>query len=207
MMTEEQYNENLALITRRNPGEVLLNTLQTGYTRVNTIYMAAAVKRLPAEEMEAPDLKGHTPYADETLWGLWRERTKLFGEMHKQSNLFHQCQTDNQRAENSKKVLGWWKSILAVKAKIEYYEHHGEMPPAEDGAEPMPDNPVALGKKLNSIRARISQKKQQLEALAGLDEGTPEKQSKIDAAEADLRTLKYMAGLAQEKLKTYEQEA
>lgn len=208
-MTPAQYTASLALIESRNPGEVLLGTLRAGYSRVNEIYMRSALKRLPEEpeETEEPDWKAETPYADETLRGLWRERTRLFGEMNRQSNRFHECKTDEQRAENSKRVLAWWSDILAAKAKIAYYEQHGELPPVTEEGEELPDNPVALSKKLASLRARVSQAKKKLIDLAGLDEGTPGKQSKINAAEDDLKQLRYMVGKAEVKLKGYEQTA
>lgn len=144
---------------------------------------------------------------DDTLRALWRERTRLFGEMNKQSNLFHSCSTDADRAANSDRVLAWWNDILAVKAKIAHYEQHGELPPVEQEGEELPDNPVALSKKLASLRARISQVKKKLLDLASLDPSTGGKQSKIDAAENDLKRLRFQEGKAVEKLKTYEQAA
>lgn len=209
-MTRQDYDDLVARIERLNPGEPLLPTLLAGHSRVNELYARAAERRLPTEISDEPDdaadLAGATPYADETLRGLWRERTRLFGEMNKQSNLFHSCHTDADRADNSRLVLAWWDDILAAKARIAHYEQHGAMPPDPEEADDLPDNPVALSKKLNSLRARISQKKAQLRDLAGLDEGTPGKQSKIDAGEADLRGLQHWAGLAEEKLKTYGQD-
>lgn len=205
-MTREQYIESVALIERHNPGEVLLGTLRSGHSRVNEIYLRAALKRLPAEEdMPEPDWKGQTPYADETLRGLWRERTRLFGEMNRQSNRFHECKTDEQRAANSRLVLAWWNDILAVKSKIAYYEQHGELPPVAEEGEELPDNAALLAKKLASLRARASQVKKKLLDLAGLDEGTPGKQAQINDAEEDLKRLGFMIGKASVKLKGYEQ--
>lgn len=209
-MTTTQYLADVALIERYNPGEVLLPTLRAGHSRANEMYLRAALKRVPDPAMgapddpEEPDWKGQTPYADETLRALWRERTRLFGEMNRQSNRFHDCKTDEQRAENSRLVLGWWADILSAKAKIAYYEQHGELPPVAEEGDELPDNPVALSKKVASLRARISQTKKKLTDLAGLDPGTPGLQSKIDAAENDLKQLRFQAGKAEEKLKGYE---
>lgn len=229
-MNAQEYTAALRRIEDGNPGEVLLPVLRTGHSRVNEMYLRSALRRIPSPQShtrsmspleggrgvnleggqgreEEPDWKSRTPYADETLRALWRERTRLFSEMNKQSNLFHECRTDADRAGNSAKVLSWWDDILAAKAKIAWYEQHGELPPvAEDGDE-LPDNAALLAKKLNSLRARVSQVKKKLLDIASLDEGTPGKQSKINAAEDDLKQLRFMAGKAEEKLKAYEQTA
>ena len=127
--------------------------------------------------------------------------------MNKHSNLCPPCTTGEERAANSAKVLSWWDDIQAAKAKIAHYEQHGTLPePPEDGEE-LPDNPALLAKKLASLRARISQVKKKITDIAGLDEGTPGKQSKINAAEDDLKRLRYLEGKAAVKLKEYEQTA
>ncbi len=204
-MTTEEYWKQVDAIELRNPIEPLLATLQSGPSRLNEIYLKSALTRLPEEEAEEDDTEKLDPAnADETLRGLWRLRTQLFGKMNKQSNVFHECNTDEQRAENSRKVLGIWAEILAVKANIAYYEINGELPEPVDTSDELPENPVELSRKLNSLRARISQKKTQLAVLAGLDAGTPDKQAKIDAGEADLKKLRHQLGLAVEKLKAYE---
>lgn len=208
-MKEAEYIEHLGRIVRQNPAEPLLPALRAGYSRANVLYIKAALRRMPTagSDMEAePRWQDRTHHADETLRALWRERTRLFGMMNKQSNAFHNCRTDDDRADNSRRVLSWWDDILAVKAKIAYYEQHGALPAEPEEADELPDNPVQLSKRLNSLRARISQKKAQLRDLAGLDEGTPGKQSKIDAAERDLKALKHQAGMAEVKLRVYGQE-
>jgi len=209
-MTSAKYWEDVALIEERNPGEVLLPSLQRGHTRVNEAYLAAALKRLPAEAPveDEPD-EEETPGRpiDDTLRALWSQRTALFGEMNKASNKFHECKTDDQRAENSRRVLGIWSEILKKKAEISHYEEHGQLPVGADAADDLPDNPVLLGKKLNSLRSMISQRKKLIVDLAGLDESTEEKQAKIDAAEDELKRLRYLAGIADQKLKQYEQSA
>ena len=123
------------------------------------------------------------------------------------STLAFSAPTDEERAANSARVLSWWDDIQAAKAKIAHYEQHGELPmPAEDGDD-LPDNAALLAKKLNSLRARISQVKKKITDIAGLDESTPGKQSKINAAENDLKRLRYLEGKAAVKLKEYESAA
>lgn len=211
-MTAQEYTAALRRIEEGNPQEPLLPALRRGHSRANEMYLKAALKRVgiggSVSSGQSKKREEEGTKADETLRGLWRERTRLFGEMNKQSNLFHTCKTDAERAENSARVLGWWNDILAVKEKIAYYEQHGELPkPVQGDAEELPDNAALLAKKVNSLRARISQKKKQLQELAGLDPGTPGLQSKIESAEADLKGLKHLEGLAAQKLKGYEQTA
>ena len=145
-MTKEQYTEAVERIARLNPGELLLPALRKGHSAATEIYLRSALRRCPDEE---PDWKAQTPYADETLRALWRERTRLFGEMNKQSNLFHACKTDEERAANSAKVLSWWDDIRAVKSKIAWYEAHGELPPVAEEDDELPDNPALVFASMN----------------------------------------------------------
>lgn len=213
MMREWQYDEHLELIERHNPGEPLLHSLRSGYSAINVLYMASALKRMPTilEENEVDeDLqleaeeKREPVEVDDTLMALWSQRTALFGLMNKQSNKFHLCGNDEQRAANSALVLKYWDDIQSVKAKIAYYEEHGEMPKAQTNhKEVIADNPAKLAKQINSIRARISQRKRKLVDLAGLDPNTPGRQKKIDEAEVDLRQMRYTLGMAEQKMKAY----
>lgn len=210
-MMAEEYTAALRRIEQGNPKEVLLPLLRKGHSRANEIYLRSALKRVAEPAMGEPDAPEEPEKhpVDDVLRGLWKERTRLFGEMNKQSNLFHTCKNDAERAANSAKVLSWWDDIQAVKAKIAHYEQYGSLPTLGDGGDgdELPDNPALLSKKLNSLRARISQVKKKITDIAGLDEGTPGKQSKINSAEDDLKRLRYLEGKAAVKLKEYEQTA
>lgn len=213
-----EYEKNLALITQHNPAEPLLPTLKRGYSAVNALFMAVAMKRMPTviDEPKNQDIRPqaskekmetYSAAPDKALKALWAERTRLFGLMNKQSNEFHRCKTDEQRADNSKKVLAFWDDILAIKAKIQHFEKHGELP-AEISVEPsdmLDDNPVKLSKQLNSLRARISQIQAQLKEIAGLDPNTPGKSAQIDRLEKKRQDLIYLRGLAEQKLDNYAQ--
>jgi len=216
-MNERQYLKHLEDVERLNPGEPLLSTMRVGFSKINALYMGVAMKRMPTEvfadpeEEDPPEINrrgaDQARNPDETLRGLWAERTRLYGMMNKQSNFFHSCKNDEERAENSKKVLGWWADFQSAKAKIEYYEMHGEMPKIEEEGDDLSDNPALLAKQLNSLRARISQTQKKITDLAGLDPNTPGRESKIADAEITLRNLKHLKGLAEQKLKSHEQEA
>lgn len=202
-MTHQEYSQHLLRIERDNPTEVLLPALRSGWSRANEMYMRAALRRVNtvAEKVAEPAIARQ---ADGNLRALWSERTRLFGEMNRLSNHFHECRTDADRAGNSAAILHKWQEILAVKSKIAHYEQHGELPPEPEEEDELPENPVLLSKKLNSLRAGISQTKAKLESAAGLDDATPGKAANIERLEAKLKRLKHLGGLAEVKLKSYE---
>lgn len=218
-MNERQFNQHLADIAFRNPGEPLLPVLRGGWSRLNVLYMGVALKRMPTlleeDEQVVEILPGtavkatvtfKTGAPDETLRKLWAERTRLFGEMNKQSNMFHLCTTNEGRAEVSRKVMGIWQQILRVKGNILYYEDNGELPKVVQAEDSLSDNPATLVKQLSSYRAQISQTKAKLASIAGLDPSTPRKEDKISELEAKLRDLTHLKGLAEQKMRSYEQQ-
>jgi len=215
-MTERLYKANLAKVEAANPKEPLLAALRKGVSTINIRYMTVALSRLPTvledelvEINHAPEPKDEVAIEppSETLRDLWAERTRLFGLMNKQSNKFHECTSDKERAENSQIVMRWWRDICAIKAKIAYYEQHGEVPEEVSAESTLSHNPALLSKQTLSLRARISQAKQKLRELAGLDPSTPGKSGKIANYESKLRDMKHLLGIAEQKIKDYEKGA
>lgn len=200
-MTQSEYNNGLERIMQENPREVLLPALQSGYTRANVVYMLAALNRLPdPEEVECLPTKSTKP-ADDTLRALWAERTRLFGQMNRMSNKFHECTTDQARAENSREVQRKWDEILEVKRKIRHYEEYGEV--LEDGEQekfPLPDDPIALMKKLASIRVQISQSEVKIREANALPNDHPDKQKRIQEGESKRAFLILYRGHAEQKI-------
>lgn len=186
---------------QENPREVLLPALQSGYTRANVVYMLAALNRLPdPEEVEYLPTKGTKP-ADDTLRALWAERTRMFGEMNRMSNKFHECTTDQDRAENSRDILRKWDEILAVKSKIRHYEEFGEVLKEDEQEKfPLPDDPIALMKKLASIRVQISQSEVKIREANALPNDHPDKQKRIQEGETKRAFLILYRGHAEQKI-------
>jgi hypothetical protein len=199
-MTAADFEIHLREIERRNPKEPLLPTLRKGYSVLGVIYMRAAIARLPEDKpvYEGPKEPAN---ADATLRELWRQRTELFGEMNKCSNLFHSMKTDTQRADNSRAIMRIWSSILDVKAKIAHYEENQSLPEIPENEDNIDGNPVKMAKQLNSIRARISQRRKKVIELAQLDQVN--NQAEIDRLEEEIKRLKYDAGVLEQKLKVY----
>lgn len=217
-MTYQEYKANLAKVESENPNEALLKVLKTGYTSINVVYMRAALKRIsesayqgsvtvkagkhsqPAVIVTMKPKAGKKP--DETLRALWAERQHLFGDMNKASNQFYKCKTDAERKENSQRVRGIWEQILEVKDKIKHYEEFGALPePKAVEKFPLPDDPVALVKKLASIRALISQEQKKLRELFELNEDHPEKKSRIQESEERRKHLILYKEHAEQKIK------
>lgn len=199
-MTAADFDIHLREIERRNPKEPLLNTLRGGYSTLNQIYMRAAIARLPEDKpvYEGPQLPIN---ADSVLRELWRKRTELFGEMNKLSNLFHGMKTDTQRADNSRAIMRVWGKIVEAKALLAHYEQHNQLPEIPESDDPIDGNPVKMGKHLNSIRARISQRRKKITDLALLDQVN--NQGEIDRLEEEIKRLKYDAGVLEQKIKVY----
>lgn len=197
-MTAAQYDRALERIEEENPSEPLLPTLRQGFSRVSALYMAAALRRLP-EPTPAP--AGKPVWSDETLRAMWGDRKRLFGEWAITANRFHECHTDAERALISDRVLAIWGDIQALKVKIAYYEEHRAMPPEEaEERFPLPDDPILLVKKLQSIRAMISQEEAKLRELAKLPDEHPDKPDRIAAAEKRRAELILYRGHAEQKI-------
>lgn len=206
MMNEDEYLELLERIEQELPTEPLLSALRGGYSALNVIFMAAAAKRLPPEiEQESgitEDIEMHPE--DGILNGLYDDKRSLFGQLSRQSNVFHKCGSDEERAQNSRDVLAIWSNILEIKAKIAYYLEHNELPKVDIEGDDLPENAVLLGKKLNSIRAHISQIKKRLESLFERPDDDKEKKAHINEAEDLLKKKMHLKGLAEQKLKSLE---
>lgn len=204
MMKEAEYDELLERIERENPREPLLATLRGGYSRVNAIFMTSAAKRLPEITDVAEEEDPEVDATDVALNELYREKSRLFTQLYKQSNVFHTCRSDAERAENSRVVLAIWDEILQAKGRIAYYLEHGELPKEATEADELPDNAVLLGKKLNSLRAQVSQIQRRLEGLAERPDTDPDKARLIRDAEEQRRKKIHLRGLAEQKLKSLE---
>ena len=195
-MTEQAYIDAINKIENGNPDEPLLSVLRTGLSPVNKMYLKHALKRVPAP---TPVIEEAPKNIDPILREMWAERGRLFRKMAVQSNRFHDCQNDAERKANSVEIMHIWGDIQRVKARIEHFEEHGHLPADEEKFE-LPDDAVSILRKLNSIRAMISQYQSQIKKLAQLPKDHPEKNTKIAAAERKLADLKLYRGYAKTKL-------
>lgn len=209
-MTKEEYQRSLNRIEVENPDEVLLRELRKGYDRLRIIYMRHALRRVEgvgtraiAHAIEPEPTEFDAKKADETLKELWRARKSLFGKMNQTSNRFHDCKSDAERAKVSDEIISIWNEILHLKAKIAHYEKNAELPDETGARFPLPNDSVGVMKKINSLRAQISQVKKQIDALGELQADDPER-SRIEEREKRLRELRLYLGHAETRLKTFE---
>ena len=203
-MTEAEYTSNLRRIECDNPAEPLLRSLRAGWTKVNIIYMRAAIKRLKNIDRQPDHAGGHddeeqeAASLDPVVKELWSLKGQLFRERAKHSNRFHDCTSDEQRKAISDAILRIWERIQDTERKINYYQEHGRLPEGEERF-PLPDDPAALLKKLMSLRSLISMEQQKLRKLAELPADDPQKRTKIEESQARLAELKLYRGHAEQK--------
>lgn len=204
-MTREAYMEELGRIERGNPNEPLLPTLRGGFTRLNVVYLKSALGRLTmpakpvAAKVVAAPIEEVSP--DEALKSLYKQQQVLRGEKAKIANEFHNCTTTEQRREVSRRILEKDATIRANEAKIAHYKAHNVLPSDDEEDEfYLPDDPIALMKKANSIASQISQTKKKLDELGALGPSDPAR-GEIGKYEAKLDRLKLYKGYAEQKIK------
>lgn len=204
-MTRDAYMEALGRIERGNLNEPLLPTLRGGFTRLNVIYLKSALGRLtvPATSVAAAVVAApiEEASADEVLKSLYKQQQVLRGEKSKISNGFHNCTTTDQRREVSRRILEKDATIRANEAKIAHYKAHNVLPSEDEDDEfYLPDDPIALMKKANSIASRISQTKKKLDELGALGPSDPAR-AEIGNYQGKLNRLKLYKGYAEQKIK------
>lgn len=205
-MTREAYMEALERIERGNPNEPLLATLRGGFTRLNVVYLKSALGRLTV-----PATKGvcqvvitssaEEKPADDVLKSLYKQQQVLRGEKAKIANELHNCTTTEQRREVSRRILEKDATIRANEAKILHYTAHNALPSEDEEDEfYLPDDPIALMKKANSIASQISQTKKKLDELGALGPSDPAR-GEIGKYQGKLDRLKLYKGYADQKIK------
>lgn len=209
-MTAQEYNTALQRIERENPREPLLKALRNGYTAGNVLFMGVALKRIqkPAPVLVVSEIPKkepaqkakQEPEADpesdnDTDRMLTRKIAAGYANIRKTRNQFHTCTSAAQFASVADQVRSIWeKEILSAIAERQYFRDYGALPSTTDNT---PDTPVALGKHINSLRARISQAKKMIETK----KHDPEK---VREQENRLNTLRLQLEIAEDKIKTME---
>lgn len=185
-MTAQEYIDALRRLEAKNPAEALLADLRKGYSVIRAVYMRAALKRLPnaAPAQPEPVTKEAMP-ADDTMRRLWAERRSVSALMRKTSNEFHDCNSDAERSGVSGRLQILIQQRNRLREQINFYEVNRTLPETETENEKtrLPDDPVALMRKINSLRSIISQNKAKLRDLALLPDDHPEKAERIAEAE------------------------
>ena len=173
-MTQEEYWQKVNFVCENAPKHPLINKLTEAYSQINVMYLRYVLKQLVNRDLDvepAPRrsaLKEKLIDSDDlNLRKLYIKKSSLFTDRAKQSNQFHECRNDDQRAALSDQIQITQKAIEAIMQTIRHYQEFGSLP-EDDERYPIPKNPIELARKLNSIRVRISQIKKEIEQIAEL---------------------------------------
>ncbi len=191
-MTRAEYEKAVSDIEARNPSEPLLPTLRRGYTPGNVMFLGVALKRVPKsvavvpvvrEKSGKPTFQQHASETEGTERMLTRKIAEAYSLLRKTRNGFHTCTSQDQFARVSDEVQRVWeKEVQHAIARREHFRSTGQLD--NEPSEKLPDNPVALSKHINSLRARVSQAKK-----AGQTERIAMLQSQLEAAGEKIKTM------------------
>jgi hypothetical protein len=199
-MSKQDYLAGVEFLAMRKPYHPLLAIIRSGHTRLNELYLERALKDVATPK---PDEEG-IPGADPVLVNLLKEKRILYASRAKLSNSFHDCSSDESRANVSSSIQRIQRAIEAKNAQINYYQQHGKLPEGNQVDIDIPDDPIALMNRLLSVRSSISYNQRRIRILAALAEDNPERK-KIPTLEANLKELKrkkalYESRIAQENI-------
>lgn len=160
-MTETEYWIEVRDVKKAYPNSDIIPVLERGHN----LLAEKLLQRLKAtnacddqsESAESPVKSQGKPAP-----GASEHIARLLGERAKLSNQFHDCSTDEERKELSQKIRVIDNDIRKIKTGT---FREVEQKPS------MPEGPVALMRKLNSVRAMISQNKRKIKALKRKPEG------------------------------------
>lgn len=186
-MTQEDYIAGLQWLELKQPGHPLLNTLKSGFSKLNKLYLEHALRSVPA----IPKPKTSNEKEEVAIILLEKEKKSLYGRRAKLSNSFHECTTDAQRADVSDQIQLIQRQIETINQSLRHYEQTGEIlsQEADSKDEPLSSNGVQLMKRRNSIRASVSRFKRLLEQLAAMP-ASEQRDDRISEIEGQLLELK-----------------
>lgn len=206
-MTLLEYRDRVLCIETANPNEPLLPLLRNGLSAVNAIYLRAAEKRLQCpEKNEQGDTIDDAVLPDDSVedakWAndnTWRAMTadiaRAYNAIRAERNNYLRCTNDEQRGKVVDSVESCWANIQAAIAKRRYYEESGLDAPVDDAE--MPRSAFESAKRLNSVRAQISQMKRNIEEAIREDKDASKMEGK-------LQKLMREKGLLEQAVKTGE---
>lgn len=199
-MSKQDYLAGVELLAMRKPDHPLLAIVRSGYTRLNELYLERALKDVIGTKAEETEIPG----ADPVLVNLLKEKRTLYANRAKLSNSFHDCTSDESRANISSSIQRIQRAIEAKNAELNYYQQHGKLPEGNQVDIDVPDDPIALMNRLLSVRSSISYNQRRIRILAALAQDNPERK-KIPTMETNLKELKrkkalYESRIAQENI-------
>lgn len=141
----DDYTKQLAKLKKRNPAHDIIPVIEEmGPCALSLMYIEIAMEEEPV--VISPDVEIRTYY---------KQNDKLYSQRAVHSNKFHDCKTDQERAELSIAIGSIQAEIIRVRQIIDEYKSTGKLP-----KESRKINQVMDGrrkeKKLLSVRSSIS---------------------------------------------------
>lgn len=186
-MTHSEYTAGCEILKAKAPGHPLLNTILSGYSKMNELYLIQALKSIDFKIN--PEIK-----EDLQLKNLFREKSQLAGQRAIYSNSFHDCKTDAERAEVSENIQRIQYQISDINKKIREYEETGELI-SDNRLDNLPEDLFELFKIKENARKNIPRLEKAIEDLYQMPENVPGRSKKIEEKETKL--------MEQKILKTY----
>lgn len=165
-MNKQDYTAGLELLKTKDPLNSMIDIISRGFTRINMLYLAAELKNLPKDDKSEDDKPDYS--SDPNHKKICRNISTLYGARARLSNLFHDCEDDNQRANLSSEIQGLQEQIIKQRRAKDFYEKHQRHIDPEMTHYEIPQDPVELIKKRNSLRSAISRHKAHIEQASAL---------------------------------------
>jgi len=154
-MRPEDYQAGVQYLAERAPNHPLLKSLLREHKRINEMYLTRILKEIgpPAKpKVERVTVDQGKSKHDPLLDPIYDRMRKKYGYRAKLSNQFHDCKTDEQRAELSDDIRQVQNAIEELQKTVRYYKRHGVMPAeGEAKAEEIVESGVELMKRRNSL--------------------------------------------------------
>lgn len=182
-MTHSDYNAGLELLKAKKPDHPLLKVLEKGMSTLNSLYLTQALKDI--DMVITQDAPGGLEVKN-----LFRKKTHLVGQRAILSNSFHNCKSDQERADVSEEIQLIQHQIVGINQKLRQYEETGEIP-STSKLDNLPEDLYQLFRMKENARKNIPRLEQAIEELYQLPE-SPKNAQRIQEKEEKLKELKLL---------------
>jgi hypothetical protein len=205
MISEKAYPAALRRVQSDWPDHPLLKILSTGPTLLNR----ARIEQILVQISERLTEEANTPQAlvdieyndlnteDSILRGLYIEKSNLFVERARYSNRLHDCASDSERAKVVSDILITQRRIEDIFHRIKEYIKTGQLPEMDAH---IPNDPVGLVLKMNSLRASVSYFKRKAQELYHTVPRTEEVEAKMVEVDNKIKELEIVKKHVQKRI-------
>ncbi|MEO7176718.1 MAG: hypothetical protein ABIV51_12455 [Saprospiraceae bacterium] len=193
-MSENEYAAGVELLRRKDPGNAILSRLALVQNPLNEMYLKHEIKKIDPASIDVLE-NGTISDIQERM--LFNDKRYLFAERAKLSNKFHDCTTNEERAEISSQIQEVQKQIKHINDKI----NSGDVSPEPENvpAFKMPETDLEVMMELKKKQNLITKHKSKLREMAALV-NKPGMPDKIAKKEAHLSELKHHVQLLTARL-------